>query len=472
MPARFRLAILASLVALLPAVPTAVARADSRPKPAIATYDKLLEYLDLGVKEEKLLGMLAESPVTFTLSTAQVEKLRTAGASDRLLAALTRKPARVAAGSDVTSFVLILDCSGSMTDRTPDGGTKWEAARKAVLDLLASIPDGREVALIVYGHDAARECSAVDVLRPLSPIEPEDRGPLARKIRALSPQGHTPIARALKLAGKELATARGMARVILLTDGMETCHGDPNAEAAALKARHKTLKGVDVIGLGLNEKEGRAVAGIAESGSGTYFDAKTVEKLAESVKTLEREIAKPEEDEPEPELTALEARLVEQLKDRDRDVRTEAARALGKRGSKGVVYHLKRRVQDDNYSAGALEGGDPSKDAAFEAVLKLAPEKAAGVITPMLTHKERRVREWAANLIARHKVEGAVGGLVRRVADGVWSAGALEGSDPSKDAALKALKELAPDKVEDALARAMKSSDKGVKAWAAKKIAE
>jgi hypothetical protein len=433
----------------------------------IITYEKLLEYLELGVKEQKILDLLKDSPTTFTLGKEQIEKLRAAGASETLLEAL-KKNAAVPSGSDISVFVLILDCSGSMKDKTEEGITKFEAAQKGAIDLLTSIPNGREVAFIVYGTDAELECKSVDVLRPLSPLAATSRAALIKKVRSLSPVGHTPIALSLRVAGKELQASEGMSKVILITDGLETCHGDPAKEASALRMKYKKLKSVDVIGLGLTEKESAEVAKIAKAGAGTYFNAKNVKKLQESVRILEKEIAVAEE--PLPELTGLEKVLVEQLRDKDREVRTEAARTLAKRKAVATVPYLVKRVADDNWVAGALESSDPSKDAALEAVLELAAEKGANAIIPALNAKRREMREWAAKAITKHKLKGAVPALVRRILDDNWSAGALESSDPSKDAALDALKALASDKVDDTLTAAMKSKNAALKAWATKKI--
>ena len=70
----------------------------------------------------------------------------------------------------------------------------------------------------------------------------------------------------------------------------------------------------------------------------------------------------------------------------------------------------------------------------------------------------------------RRKAVATVPFLVKRVQDGNCVAGALEGYDPSKDAALAALRKREPDRAETALGRAMKSPNASVKAWAIKKI--
>ena len=141
----------------LPGVPRGFA-ADSA-----MTFQKLVEYFDLEVKEDRILKAVNESSTAFTLSDEQIKVLKSKGASDKLIEALKKKGASAghvaAASSDITDFVLILDCSGSMRDRTSDGKTKWDVARQAALDLVNAIPNGRQLAFIAYGHNREQGCS-------------------------------------------------------------------------------------------------------------------------------------------------------------------------------------------------------------------------------------------------------------------------------------------------------------------------
>ena len=378
-------------------------RADTgkQPAPPPITFEALLKRLGAGTDDSKLLQLVRSSPVAFTLGRDQVAKLREAGASDALIAELAKKPL-VAAGSDVSAFVLILDCSGSMKEKTEAGPTKWKVALEATLDLLAAIPDGREVAFIAYGHDASRGCEAVDVLRPLSALTASNRRALAEKVKALSPQGHTPLALSLRKAGQELEGCKALSRILLITDGMETCHGDPNKEAAALLARHKGLRGVDVIGLGLNAEETKAVAQVAKSGKGVFHDAKTVKQLRESVRKIETQVAALaplDEGEEAPKLSKVEKALVEQLKDKDRDVRAEAARSLAKRKAVRTASHLAKRIADDVWHVTIRDDTDPSKEAALEALKALAPGQVEDALLAAMKSGNASVKAWATNKI-------------------------------------------------------------------------
>src|SRR5262249_53263834 len=159
----------------------------------------------------------------FTLDPRQVAELKKAGASNALLAAMQNK--RGSPGvTDATDFAVILDCSGSMMDKTREGPSKMEVAKKVVTELIEQVPNGRRLTSIIYGHDAALKCEAVKVVRPLSELDDAGKAELKKAIAALQPAGHTPIALALETAGKELAKNDGCCGLILITDGMETCH--------------------------------------------------------------------------------------------------------------------------------------------------------------------------------------------------------------------------------------------------------
>jgi hypothetical protein len=94
----------------------------------------------------------------------------------------------------------------------------------------------------------------------------------------------------LRVAGNELAKSDGLGGLILITDGMETCHGDPNAEAAKLAANPKLSFGIHVVGFDVDPKERQAVEGIAKSGKGTFYDAQSPAKLNEAVERLRKGI--------------------------------------------------------------------------------------------------------------------------------------------------------------------------------------
>jgi WD40 repeat protein len=82
----------------------------------------------------------------------------------------------------------------------------------------------------------------------------------------------------------EMKSVSGLSRVVLITDGLETCHGDPVKAASDLAANTKAQ--LDVIGFGLKPAESEAVDKIARAGRGKYYDAQTAEKLRQDLRQV------------------------------------------------------------------------------------------------------------------------------------------------------------------------------------------
>jgi len=89
----------------------------------------------------------------------------------------------------------------------------------------------------------------------------------------------TPIAATLAKAGAELAGKSGAHLLILLTDGEETCDGDPAAVIASLSAGGLDVR-VNIVGFAIDELMLRETfQEWASLGNGTYLDARNAEEL-------------------------------------------------------------------------------------------------------------------------------------------------------------------------------------------------
>jgi hypothetical protein len=258
------------------------------------TFDELMTLVKFNQDDDKILEALKKSAPSFILGDDQEKKLRAAGASDRLIAAIRKMNPADKVG-EVTDLAIVLDCSGSMSYDTSDKRQKMEVAKGVTTNLIRGLPNGLNVTFIIYGHESfgetdERNCKAVKVVRPLSKLNDAGKQELTKFIAGLKPVGHTPIGLAVEVAGKELAKSQGTCGLVLITDGMETCHRDPAAEVAKLVRDLKMSFGVHVIGLGLKPEEKKAVADIAGK-SGKYYDAQSSEDLAKSIKLVAEKVA-------------------------------------------------------------------------------------------------------------------------------------------------------------------------------------
>ena len=240
-------------------------------------FENILTLLESGIESDVIIGRIRKSPATYTLSVEQEKQLRDAGATAELIDAMKQGAKDGDTPEPISDLALVLDVSASMLEQTSDGRTKIEVAKEVVSDLVRKIPEGLNVTVVVYGH--APGCSAVKVLRGLSELKAGDREPLISQIQALPPVGNTPIALALRHAGEQFAGRTSYCGVVLLTDGLESCNGDPSAEAARLAENPNLRFGVNVVGFGLKPAESAATSQIAKSGKGKYYDAQNREQL-------------------------------------------------------------------------------------------------------------------------------------------------------------------------------------------------
>lgn len=184
-------------------------------------------------------------------------------------------------------ILLVLDASGSMNTRLPDGsGTRFEAARRTVSDMVAGLPPTTSVGLRVYGHTSspqARNCQDSDLVVPFGPAA-ERAGEIRSRIGGLKALGYTPISLSLERAAADLESQPGKGgTVILVSDGRETCKADPCAVANALAKANAGLV-VHTIGFGVDDATRRQLKCVANAARGSYFDAGTADQLAAKLK--------------------------------------------------------------------------------------------------------------------------------------------------------------------------------------------
>jgi Mg-chelatase subunit ChlD len=172
---------------------------------------------------------------------------------------------------------IILDASGSMYKKIGDQ-TRIDVAKTVLTDLLqTTIPAGTPLALRIYGHKEPRSCRT-DLELPLKPLVTADALTI---IKSVDPQdrSRTPLADSLKMVTKDLEGADGAKLVILLTDGEESCDGDPEEAVRDLKEQGMDVK-LNIVGMAIDSDAAKQqFAELAKIGGGLYFDADSPEAL-------------------------------------------------------------------------------------------------------------------------------------------------------------------------------------------------
>jgi hypothetical protein len=117
---------------------------------------------------------------------------------------------------------------------------------------------------------------------PLGPLNRASAAQAIEGVQAIN-LAKTAIADSLRAAAGDLADATPPRVVVLVTDGEETCEGDPEAAIAEMRASGLDAR-VNIVGFAIDDAAlAETFTGWAETGGGTYFDASGAEALKRSI---------------------------------------------------------------------------------------------------------------------------------------------------------------------------------------------
>jgi Ca-activated chloride channel family protein len=170
-----------------------------------------------------------------------------------------------------TRILFLLDASGSMY-ASMDKDNRINVAKRLLTKLMDSLERAKdvEVALRVYGHNSPpvrRDCKDTKLEVPFRQGNHAD---IKREVARLTPKGTTLIAYSLQQAAYDFPKEPNVRNVIvLITDGIEECNGDPCAVSEALQMNGVILRPF-IVGLGGTEEFRKAFECV-----GRYYDANT-----------------------------------------------------------------------------------------------------------------------------------------------------------------------------------------------------
>ena len=178
-----------------------------------------------------------------------------------------------------TSYVLLVDASGSMDDALPSGERKIDAAKTAAIEFLDGVSSDDEIALMVF-----YDCDDIRVVTGFTNIFTS----MKSSIQAIEPDSYTPIADALRDAADYADSNASYSQkvIILLSDGEETCGSEGDPAIAAQYARQNGISVIHAIGydLGQNSDAVAQLKQVAQIGGGNYYDARDAVDLKKSLK--------------------------------------------------------------------------------------------------------------------------------------------------------------------------------------------
>jgi Ca-activated chloride channel family protein len=208
------------------------------------------------------------------------------------LAALLAPPAPAGAEeSDGTGqMVLVLDASGSMKEPHGDGRTRFQAAVSAMRQVVGALPGDVEVGLRIYGSRIADGPGSCKDSELVVPVGPPDKGALRTALGKARPLGNTPIAYSLEQAATDLPDS-GSRTIVLVSDGEESCGGDPCKVARDLSQQGLDLH-VDVVGFQVDAAARNQLTCVAQAGRGTFYDAPDANALVAQLSRLSARAAR------------------------------------------------------------------------------------------------------------------------------------------------------------------------------------
>ncbi|MBR7951153.1 VWA domain-containing protein [Microvirga sp. STR05] len=172
----------------------------------------------------------------------------------------------------VTRILFLLDASGSMLAPW-EGRPRMEVAKSLLakmVDSLNAYPN-LELGLRAYGHMHGREENNCEDSKLEVPFAPKNAGAIKARLKSIEPKGNTPITYSLLQSAGDFPTDKTARNVlILITDGLESCKGDPCATSVALQRKHVFLKPF-VIGIGAEREFGKQLECL-----GQYYNAADV----------------------------------------------------------------------------------------------------------------------------------------------------------------------------------------------------
>ncbi|HEV2528478.1 MAG TPA: VWA domain-containing protein, partial [Thermomicrobiales bacterium] len=194
-------------------------------------------------------------------------------------------------GGQTVNLQIIVDSSGSMAAPTDTGIARIDSARTVLNQVISSIPDteGVNVGFRVYGNGGdnteagrAESCLSSDLIVPMQGVDAEA---LQGAVDAVQPVGWTPLGYALEQAEGDFeddASDDVVNAILMVTDGLETCDGDPVGTAGRLRTSDAGIV-TNVIGFGTTPEEQAILSGIAEEGGGELYSSANAGQLISAI---------------------------------------------------------------------------------------------------------------------------------------------------------------------------------------------
>ena len=173
---------------------------------------------------------------------------------------------------------IVVDASQSMWGQI-NGRSKMDIAKTTLEELSYGLPDDIDLALRAYGNSSPVKDNNCADSTLLVPFGADNRDYIRNAVAGLRPTGNTPIAYALSQAVRDFGATERSKTLVLVSDGIESCGGDPVMAAHGLRERGIV---VHLIGFGVgsaDDEDAASLQAIANASGGRYVTARNAEEL-------------------------------------------------------------------------------------------------------------------------------------------------------------------------------------------------
>ncbi|QGS68575.1 VWA domain-containing protein [Oceanobacillus sp. 143] len=177
--------------------------------------------------------------------------------------------------------IILLDASSSML-LPVDNQVKMDVAKEAVLRFGETIGQDSDISLVVYGHkgsesaaDKELSCTGIEEVYPMGTY---DEAAFEESLTTFESKGYTPLAGAIEKAKEMSKNFAEAVTVYIVSDGVETCDGDP-VQVAAEFVKDDEERTVNIIGFNVDQNAENQLKQVSDAGNGEYYAANNADEL-------------------------------------------------------------------------------------------------------------------------------------------------------------------------------------------------
>ncbi|MBY7142345.1 VWA domain-containing protein [Virgibacillus sp. NKC19-3] len=181
---------------------------------------------------------------------------------------------------------VMLDASGSMGAYIGDK-TMMQIAKESINDFMKQVPEEANVSFRVYGHEGTGSESdkelSCEAIEQVYGFESYDEEKFQNELDKIEPAGWTPLADALvqsEEALKDYDTENNTNLIYVVSDGIETCGGDPVKVAESLSDSNAQPI-INIIGFNVDSDAQEQLKEMADVSGGVFATANNQEQLEE-----------------------------------------------------------------------------------------------------------------------------------------------------------------------------------------------